>query len=60
MIDQWMHDHWAEQGKKTLLDRLRDRAEEMSVRPPAFALPDDVLAELEEYVRAAGGPVRPA
>ena len=60
VIDQWMHDHWAEQGGKTLLDRLHDRAEEMSVRRPAFALPDDVLAELEEYVRAAGGPVRPA
>lgn len=60
VIDQWMHDHWEEQGEKTVLDRLRERARELRERPPAFALPDDVLDELDEFVRAAGGPVRPA
>jgi trimethylamine--corrinoid protein Co-methyltransferase len=60
VIDQWMHDHWEEHGEKTLLDRLRERAHELRDRPPAFALPDDVQDELDECVRAAGGPVRPA
>jgi trimethylamine---corrinoid protein Co-methyltransferase len=60
VIDQWMHDHWEEQGKKTLLDRLRERARDLRERPPAFTLPDDVLDELDECVRTAGGPVRPA
>ncbi len=55
VMDQWMHDHWAEQGCATLLDRLRERARELKEAPPAFALPDDVLAELDACVRAAGG-----
>jgi trimethylamine--corrinoid protein Co-methyltransferase len=59
VIDQWMHDHWEASGKTTLLDRLHERAREMSAYPPAFALPDDVLDELDTCVREAGGPVRP-
>ncbi len=57
VVDHWMHDHWVEQGEKTLLDRLRERARELRDAPPAFALPDTVLAEIDACVRAAGGPV---
>jgi trimethylamine:corrinoid methyltransferase-like protein len=57
VIDEWMHDHWAEEGAKTLLDRLRERARELRELPPAFTLSDEVLGRLNESVRAAGGPV---
>lgn len=56
-IDQWMHDHWVEQGARTLLDRLRERAHELRSAPPAFELPAEVLARLDESVLAAGGRV---
>ena len=55
VVDQWMHDHWVEQGSTTLLDRLRARARELRAAPSAFALPDEVLAELDSRVRAGGG-----
>jgi trimethylamine--corrinoid protein Co-methyltransferase len=58
VIDQWMHDHWVEEGEKTLLDRLRERARELRELPPAFTLSDDVLGKLDAAVRAAGGPAR--
>jgi trimethylamine--corrinoid protein Co-methyltransferase len=57
VIDHWMHDHWVEHGEKTLVDRLRERARELRGAPPAFTLPDEVLAELDACVRAVGGPV---
>ena len=56
VVDEWMHDHWVEQGEKTLLDRLRERARELRDAPPAFKLPEDVLSHLDEAIRAAGGP----
>ena len=56
VVDQWMHDHWVDHGATTLLDRLRERARELRDAPPAFALPGDVLAELDACVRASGGP----
>ena len=57
VVDQWMHDHWVEQGETTLLDRLRERARELRDAPPAFTLPPEVLGELNDRLRAAGGPV---
>jgi trimethylamine--corrinoid protein Co-methyltransferase len=57
VIDQWMHDHWVEQGETTLMDRLRERARELRANPPEFALADEVLGRLDEAVRTAGGPV---
>ena len=50
-------DHWVEQGETTLLDRLRERARELRDAPPAFTLPPEVLGELNDRLRAAGGPV---
>ncbi len=60
VLDHWMHDHWAEQGGKTLVDVLRERARALREAPPAFTLPDEVLAELDRCVEAAGGPVLPS
>jgi len=51
-----MHDHWAEEGEKTLLDRLRERARELRELPPGFTLSDEVLGKLDDAVQAAGGP----
>ena len=56
VVDQWMHDHWVEQGATTLLDRLRARARELRDAPPAFTLSDEVLAKLDDAVQSAGGP----
>ena len=56
VVDQWMHDHWVEQGEMTLLDRLRERARELRDAPPAFTLSDEVLAKLEDAVESSGGP----
>jgi len=56
VMNHWMHDHWVDTGEKTLLDLLRERARELREAPPAFTLPDEVLAELEACVCAAGGP----
>jgi len=56
VIDEWMHDHWAEEGEKTLLDRLRERARELRELPPGFTLSDEVLGKLDDAVQAAGGP----
>jgi trimethylamine--corrinoid protein Co-methyltransferase len=50
VLDQWMHDHWAADGQKTLVDRLRTKAAALRERPPAFVLEPDVEAELERLV----------
>jgi len=52
VFDQWMHDHWEAEGERTLLDRLREKAREITSRAPAFALPPEVVAELEALTRA--------
>jgi hypothetical protein len=57
VLNHWMHDHWVEQGETSLVDLLRERARELRDVPPAFTLPDEVLAELDARVTAAGGVV---
>ncbi len=51
VLDQWMHDHWEADGEKTLLDRLRERARDLTSRPPSFQQSPEVLAELDDSVR---------
>ena len=46
VLDQWMHDHWAADGEKALVDRLHEKAAALRARPPAFALEPHVNAEL--------------
>ena len=50
VIDQWMHDHWAAEGEKTLVDRLHEKAATLRERPPAFTLAQDVEAGLQTLV----------
>lgn len=51
VIDQWMHDHWADEGEKTLVDRLHQKAAQLRERPRAFALEPQVEAELDRLVK---------
>jgi trimethylamine--corrinoid protein Co-methyltransferase len=50
VIDQWMHDHWAADGEKTLVDRLHQKAAALRLQGPAFSLEPDVEVELAALV----------
>jgi trimethylamine--corrinoid protein Co-methyltransferase len=56
VLDQWMHDHWAAAGEKTLVDRLQEKAAALRELPPAFELGPDVEAELARLVSGATSP----
>jgi trimethylamine--corrinoid protein Co-methyltransferase len=56
LLDQWVHEHWAADGSRSLLERLTDRALELHSQPPPVELPSDVANRLDGMVaKAAGG-----
>lgn len=56
VMDQWMHDHWAATGEKTLVDRLHEKAASLRMQGPAFALEPDVDADLRRLVEEGVSP----
>jgi trimethylamine--corrinoid protein Co-methyltransferase len=56
LLDQWVHEHWAADGSRSLLERLTARALELHSRPTPFELPSDVPDRLDDMAaRAADG-----
>jgi hypothetical protein len=49
-----MHDHWAAEGEKTLVDRLGEKAAALRRRPPAFELEAHAEAELQRLTATTG------
>jgi len=51
LIDQTTHERWVVAGRRTLLERVRERVADLQATEPAFALDDGVSRKLAELAQ---------
>jgi trimethylamine--corrinoid protein Co-methyltransferase len=55
LLDTSRHDHWADEGSPTLLDRLKARVAALRAEPRAFELSTDAKADLDRILAEVEG-----